>query len=403
MKSSRIVSALTAVVVVASTLLLGACGSGDNSSAPLIGDVREVEVSFLNNPVWEDDGSTVMRISRKGSINEEEALISIPPNGRVTGQDTVTFPSGAQTLDVPLTLVDNTDVDGDIDVTITVTTGGTSGTGVLRIQDDENHLTLSLSEAVLDEEGGSTQLTVERLGKTIDLSAAMVVTLTQDPAGELNLPASVTISAGQAARTVTVTTIDDTVDDDDQTVTITGSTATLPDDAVQLTIIDNEEFIKIDLSEPAISEAGDTLTLTLRRPFVGSELTADITIDAPEVSPLPESVVFGANSPTVSLVLTAIDNDTEDGLRTRVISVDAPGFPIVTAELDIIDDDNNDVFDQFNTIRGVIEDEGQPVAGAQVMLLYKDEEVDRQSTDAEGVFAFVDRWGPLEHYSVRVP
>jgi len=82
-------------------------------------------------------------------------------------------------------------------------------------------LAVSIIDAEISENGGSTTATVTRSGDTTN---ALIVDLASDDTGEATVPPTVTIAAGQATSpSFTITGVDDAISDGTQTVTITAS------------------------------------------------------------------------------------------------------------------------------------------------------------------------------------
>ena len=72
------------------------------------------------------------------------------------------------------------------------------------------------------------------------LGADLVVTLTSSDSLVLEVPATVTIPAGQTTATIVLTVPDDSLPDGAHTATVTAAAVGLPDDSVQVTIHDDE-------------------------------------------------------------------------------------------------------------------------------------------------------------------
>ena len=84
-------------------------------------------------------------------------------------------------------------------------------------------LTVTIADASIGENGGTTTATVSRTG---DSASELVVDLSSDDTGEATVPATVIIAAGQTTSPAfTITAADDAVFDGTQTVTITASVA----------------------------------------------------------------------------------------------------------------------------------------------------------------------------------
>ncbi len=83
-------------------------------------------------------------------------------------------------------------------------------------------LNVTIVAQEMEENGGSSVITVTR---NTEPTSDLVVTLSAEPSGQLSLPATVTIPAGQVSTAFTLSAVNDSVIDDDATVTISASVA----------------------------------------------------------------------------------------------------------------------------------------------------------------------------------
>ncbi len=101
-------------------------------------------------------------------------------------------------------------------------------------------ITVSLAASSIPEKNGSTLATVTRSGST---AGPLVVTLLSSDTTEATAPATVTIAAGQAAATFTISAVDDAVRDGTQNVTITASATGLLAGSGLLKVADDERVL----------------------------------------------------------------------------------------------------------------------------------------------------------------
>ena len=137
------------------------------------------------------------------------------------------------------------------------------------VTDDETAvLTVSITEASISENGGSSLATVTRdTGTTGDL----LVNLSSDDTSEATVPVTVTILDGSDTATFTVTAVDDAIVDGVQTVTFTAASAGYTDGTDTVNVTDDDGSTPVMLS-PA---PGTILT----SPTVTFQWSAGIGVD----------------------------------------------------------------------------------------------------------------------------
>ena len=171
-------------------------------------------------------------ISRDGPTDQPLVVtLTSDDTTEATVPVTVTIPAGASSVTVPVTPVDDTEVDGPQFPTITATApGAISGSLEARVDDNEQptitiapdpSVTLDADgRPVLVEGGDPVDIVISRDGPT---DQPLVVTLSSDDTTEATVPVTVTIPAGASSVTVPVTPVDDTEVDGPQFPTITAT------------------------------------------------------------------------------------------------------------------------------------------------------------------------------------
>jgi uncharacterized repeat protein (TIGR01451 family) len=143
--------------------------------------------------------------------------------GRVTVPASVTILAGQTSVALPLTVVDNTLLDGPESISITATTTNRSyfsGTGTILIHDNETAvLAVTLPASARENDGVLVNAGSVKASKkpTRDI----VIQLSSSDTSEITVPATVTILAGQDTARFDVTVINDFVVDGTQTATVT--------------------------------------------------------------------------------------------------------------------------------------------------------------------------------------
>ena len=248
---------------------------------------------------------------------------------------------------VTVTGIDDSIDDGDQNstVTITVNDGSTADNNfdpladsqitVTTTDDDTSGFTLSSTTATVSEAGTTGTFTVVLDSQP---SGNVVIDLSASDTGEATVDKStLTFTAGDwdSPQTVTVTGVDDNLDDGDQSSTFTlavnaGSTAdnsydALANQTVSVTTVDDDgPGFTISSATATVSEAGTTATITV---VLDSQPTSDVVIsvtstDTGEVTVGGAQVTFtNANWDTPQdVIVTGIDETTVDGDQTTAVT-----------------------------------------------------------------------------------
>ena len=290
--------------------------------------------------------------------SEPTADVSISLTSSNTGEGTVspanvTFTSenwnAARTITV--TGVDDNVDDGDIGYTITTGNATSSDPNydefdvanvlVTNTDDDTADVVVDPTSGLSTSEGEGTDQFNVRL--TSEPTADVTISLTSTNAAEGTVPTNVILTNvnWQAGVDVTVTGVDDDVDDGDVGYTITTGNASSGDsnynnvgvDDVSVTNTDDDvaSLILADTASLTVSEDGTTTVdqFTLR---LGSEPTSDVTVsltlDATEVASTTTSLTFNSlNWETPQIIpLTGVDDASEadgDTITVATVSVEA--------------------------------------------------------------------------------
>ena len=246
---------------------------------------------------------------------------------------------------VTITAVDNGVYEGDRQVA--VSGAATNALGVsgpdpvaLTITDDEDPPALSIADAGLDEgDSGESALAFTVALDPPSASAVTVDWATSDGTAAAGTDyaagtGSLTITAGDAGGTVSVSVLGDDVDEPDETfrVTLSGASgATIARAASTGTIRDDDDPPRVTLllTPDAIAEAGgvSAVTAALDRP---SSVDTTVAVSAAAVSPaaadgfaLAGSVLTipaGRTDSAGTVTITAADNDVHEGDRQVTVS-----------------------------------------------------------------------------------
>ena len=299
----------------------------------------------------------------------------------LSSTSTLTLAAGAtaSTGLVTVTAVDNAGASGRRQVRVSATATGGRGVAApspatLVIRDDEYGLDESAVSGPVTEGGGQATFTVALQTRP---SAAVTVAMTRwDAAGLLEdesegrvAPSSLVFTTGswETAQTVTVTGVDDDVDDGDVawTVRLDPSSADADYDgldpvdvAVATTDDDDAPAVTLALAPASIAEAGgvSTVTATLSHP---SSAATTVAVSAAPVAPAVAgdyslsaatmlTIAAGSIASTGTVTVTAKNNDVDAPDRTVAVSGtaansraggDGMDMTVTAATLTLADDD----------------------------------------------------------------
>ncbi|MFY9154127.1 MAG: CARDB domain-containing protein [Prolixibacteraceae bacterium] len=158
--------------------------------------------------------------------------------------------------------------------------------------------------SVLENVPNPIRFIVNRSGISL---ADLVVTLTPSTAGQLTIPATVTIPANQSAIAFNVVPVNNLLLDGSRTVDITASAASYSNAVKTMTILDDEIPSLTPVLSKNTATEGETIVLSVSRDLVTAEpLTVNLSTNKPAQWTFPSSVTIPANtnSSTVSVAIT---------------------------------------------------------------------------------------------------
>lgn len=206
--------------------------------------------SVMENIGTDADASVpVATITRDRGIEQPiEVWLTSSTNDIVFENNKVTIPAGSNQIEVPLSVVDNADVDGSHNITLTAAlylpaelrsapVGDRACSQCqLTVNDDElPYLTLSSRVSAVSE-GSSTTLTVKRY--VVSTSEPLSVTISCPDSRISFNPQSVTIPAGSTTATTTMAVARNAEEGDDGKILVTASGNGVSDGLLELNITD---------------------------------------------------------------------------------------------------------------------------------------------------------------------
>ena len=325
------------------TITASATGFADGTRTidVLDNDVPTLTLTTALSEISEDGGTSVATVSRNdGTAGAVTVNLSSSDTGEATVPSSVTIPDGSSSVNFTITGVDDTIVDGTQTITITAAaTGFVDGTDTIDVTDDDSPvLTVSIDQASISENGGTSTATVTRNTGT---SGAITVLLASDDISEATVPSFVTIPDGSDSATFSITAVDDALLDGTQTVTITASLTGFTDGTDTIDIVDDETpSLSIDIDQASISENGGTSSVTVtRNTGTSGVLTVDLASDDTTEATVPSSVTIADGNDSATFTLTAVDDALVDGTQTVTITASAATFADGSDSVEVTDDD----------------------------------------------------------------
>ncbi len=205
--------------------------------------------------------------------NSDTSEVSIPTS--------VTIPAGQASVTFALDAVDDLLVDGTQTVSMSASATGYGGgsTGIDVTDNDVLTLSVSLNKSSILETAGANAATGTVTRNSADLSSQLIVTLTSADTTEVTLPATVTIPAGQASATFTLSAVDDLLVDGTQTVSMTASATNYNAGTATIDVTDNDSLtltLNFDKSSFAENAGASAATGTITRNDPGGSVFRDI-------------------------------------------------------------------------------------------------------------------------------
>ena len=311
--------------------------------------------------VDESAGTITFTVTRTGDAQGSQT-VDYALSGNVEASDlggslaggSVTFLQGETTKTITLTLTD--DVLAEIDETVTVTISNPTGTEVTptvgtaaastTINDNDADTSISIAATTSNTtEGGTLSFTVTRTGDA-EGSQTVAYNVTGDfEASDISSPlsGSVTFAQGETVKVVTVSTVDDVLDEALENVTVTLSSPTgtvvaptIASPAASATLTDNDNAASLAIAATTSNTTeGGTLSFTVTRTgdAEGSQTVAyNVTGDfqASDISsPLSGSVTFAQGETVKIITVSTVDDALDEALENVTVTLSSPTGTVV--------------------------------------------------------------------------
>ncbi|MEQ9410014.1 MAG: CARDB domain-containing protein [Fuerstiella sp.] len=200
-------------------------------------------------------------------------------------------------------------------------------------------LGLTFNKSAIKEDGsGSTATgTITRNGPT---TSALIVTLASDDTSEATVPATVTIPAGAASKTFTVTGAPDDIVDGLQTATITGTAAGFTDAVTPIDVVDTDiPTLTLSFSPDIVTEGQSSTATVTRNTDTSAPLDVLLSTTLPGQTVFDGNLQIPAGSTSATFLIQAIDDNLAEGDNNVGIIAAATDFVNGTGYLAVTDND----------------------------------------------------------------
>ncbi|MAI72857.1 MAG: hypothetical protein CMM01_18390, partial [Rhodopirellula sp.] len=286
------------------------------------------------------EGSTLVGVVSRNTDTGSPLTVSLvsgdPNEASVSG--TVTIASGSTSAQFVITGVEDSFVDGDQQVLISVDSSGYTGaSGAVTVVDTTTPaLSLSLADAAISESGGVTTGTVTRNSS----GDAVELTIVSSDVTEATVN-TLTIAAGQTSGTFTVTAQDDDLVDGDQAVTISVDATGYLGASGSVTVTDDEvASLTISIPSSDIDEGSSTTGTITRNTGTSGALVVNLASSDAGEAAVSSSVTIPDGQSSVAFTISGVTDDFVDGSQTVAITAAATGFESATGSVTVLDVDS---------------------------------------------------------------
>ncbi len=259
-------------------------------------------------------------------------------DGNATFQDSgqrLTFAGGARRID--FAEIGDIDGDGDLDLLEANVRGDGPGSRVWFNQNLQPTVSISADVATVTEDPATAVVTATLSeAHTVDITVDLEISGTATLDDDFTITGTqIVIPTGQTTGSVEITTVQDTVDDDDETVIVDISGVTNGDEAgeqqVIVTIVDDDDpvvpNVSISVDNAEIPEEGGVATFTVT---LSEATTLDVTVDlaasgtaaASDFTLSGTQVVIAAGATTGSVTVTAVQDTEDEDNETVVLDIE---------------------------------------------------------------------------------
>jgi hypothetical protein len=373
------------------SMFLRAIGSGQNAITNRFNVIQKALSVNGAAAALETDGTSRNITLSIPVVSANDTIITLTSSdpARISLPATCTIPAGQTSITFPLTIIDDSLVEGPQVITLSASAATfVSASSTVALQDDETaSLTVTLPASVT--EGLNAAGTVT---SSVAPARDVVITLASSLTSRATVPAQVTLRAGQTSVNFTLTTIDDILITGNAPATISSTVSGWTGDSSIINVIDNDVWLLVTLPDGLVWE-GQTLT-GAGEVRMGGTLSSNLAValvasDTSEVG-VPAVVTIPAGQTYANFTITLPSDGVKDGAQSVTVAGTAAGVGVDDASIVVHDADVDRIV--FDPTPGV-ETAGVPFP-ATVKAYNIDNEVIAVCA-ASGVLSAAGAAGPL--------
>lgn len=337
----------------------------DAPTSPYVG------FAAATSTVSEGAGAAGIPLSLSAAATSITAIDYAVTGGTATGggvdftlaSGTLSFPAGSTVQNIPLSIIDDTLLDANETLIVTLSnpaglqTGSITSHTVTITDNDLPVVTIIANDPTAAEAGlDPGQFTISRTG---DTAASLAVSLTRSGTAtngtdHTSIATTQTLPAGASSVTVNVTPLADTTNEGTETVILTLAANAAyaigtPNSATVSILDDDRSTVTLVANDPTASESGNTgqFTLTRTAPTTGS-LTVNLTrsgtaTNTTDYANIASTESFAAGQSTRTINVTPVDDAITEGDEQVTLSLASGSYDIGVPFFDnvtITDNDN---------------------------------------------------------------
>lgn len=298
-----------------------------------------------------EGAGTVAGLGTVGVLNNPSSNVSVYLTSSdpsvATVPSSITMLAGTNTIAFPITMVNDSVLDGDQTTTIQASSPGYGSNSITLtvLDDDGTTLTLTAPSEVIEGQAAVTCTLTANVASSIPRT----ITLSSSNTSQLTVPASLSLAAGQTSATFSMTIVNDTLIDGDLPVVVTASSAGWVTGIANVLVRDNErKALALDYFTGTPVEGGSTtINISLPSGFVGP-VTVDLFNNDPASVQMPAQVTIPSGQTSAQIAISLPENTARDGAHRVFIWGNAGGFLGASTTLSVQDNDLD--YFKFDTI-----------------------------------------------------
>jgi hypothetical protein len=305
-------------------------------------DYESLTIAITATSMAENAGPNAItgRITRGNAGNAQTYTLTSSDPTEATVPATVTIPAGQSSVTFPINAIDDTLLDGSQTVTISANAPQYIVFGdTIQVTDYET-LTVAIAANSVVENGGAGASTGTVTRGNTDLGLPVTVNIGSSDTTEVADGGAVTILAGQSSATFNIDAVDDNLLDGTQTVTLTPTAPGYVSIADTIDVTDLEN-LSITVAASSVSEdagaTATTVTITRLNSNVGSPLTLALASSDTSEATVPLNVIIPSGLNSITVPVTAVDDNLLDGTQSVTISATAISYQLVSVNLNVTD------------------------------------------------------------------